>query len=220
MKKETGDHSLYRKNIFSLDRLNSSTNFEAGTSLTYGVNYKKSFKEEKELNFSIGQIVNEKKTNKDMPDSSSLDKRFSDIVGDLNYKNNNLELSYNYALDQNFKEMNYNEIETKYSLGNMSFNVNYLKENKISDEKEYVKSSIEIKQGENGLFTFDNKRNIITNASEYYNLSYEYINDCLRAGLVYRREFYNDSELEAENSLLFKITLSPFGDLASPKFYQ
>ena len=51
-----------------------------------------------------------------MPDSSSLDKRFSDIVGDLNYKNNNLELSYNYALDQNFKEMNYNVIETKYSL--------------------------------------------------------------------------------------------------------
>jgi len=102
----------------------------------------------------------------------------------------------------------------------MSFNVNYLKENKISDEKEYVKSSIEIRQGKNGLFAFDNKRNIITNASEYYNLSYEYINDCLRAGLVYRREFYNDSELEAENSLLFKITLSPFGDLASPKFYQ
>ena len=155
-----------------------------------------------------------------MPDSSSLDKRFSDIVGDFNFKKSNLELGYNYALDQNFKEMNYNEIEAKYSLGNMSFNVNYLKENKISDEKEYVKSSIEIKQGTNGLFAFDNKRNIITNASEYYNLSYEYINDCLRAGLVYRREFYNDSELEAENSLLFKITLSPFGDLTSPKFYQ
>ena len=61
------------------------------------------------------------------------------------------------------------------------------------------------------------KRNIITNSSEYYNLSYEYINDCLRAGLVYRREFYNDSELEAENSLMFKITLLPFGSLNSPK---
>ena len=116
------------------------------------------------------------------------------------------------------KEMNYSEIETKYSLGNMSFNIDYLKEEKITDPKEYVKSSIEIKQGDNGLFTFDNKRNVTTNSSEYYNLSYEYINDCLRAGLVYRREFYNDSELEAENSLLFKITLSPFGDLSSPKF--
>ena len=81
-----------------------------------------------------------------------------------------------------------------------------------------VKSSLEIKRGNNGLFTFSNKRNIITNSSEYYNLSYEYINDCLRAGLVYRREFYNNSELEAENSLMFKITLSPFGEISSPKF--
>ena len=102
----------------------------------------------------------------------------------------------------------------------MYFNLNYLKEDKLADNKEYFKSSIEIKKGKNGLFSFDNKRNIITNASEYYNLSYEYINDFLRAGLVYRRDFYNDSELEAENSLLFKITLSPFGDITSPKFYQ
>ena len=34
------------------------------------------------------------------------------------------------------------------------------------------------------------------------------MNDCLRAGLVYRREFYNDSETEPENSLMFKITLT------------
>ena len=64
------------------------------------------------------------------------------------------------------------------------------------------------------------KRNIITNSSEYYNLSYEYLNDCLRAGLVYRREFYEDSELEAENSLMFKITFIPFGDINSPSFSQ
>ena len=42
-------------------------------------------------------------------------------------------------------------------------------------------------------------------------MSYEYINDCLKAGLVYRREFYMIRELEAENSLMFKITLIPFG---------
>ena len=53
---------------------------------------------------------------------------------------------------------------------------------------------------------------------QFYNLSYEYLNDCLRAGLVYRREFYNDSELEPENSLMFKITLTPFGSINSPTF--
>ena len=35
-------------------------------------------------------------------------------------------------------------------------------------------------------FSFEVKRNLITNSAEFYNLSYEYINDCLRAGLVYR----------------------------------
>ena len=38
--------------------------------------------------------------------------------------------------------------------------------------------------------------------------------------LVYRREFYNDSEIEPENSLMFKITLTPFGNLNSPSFSQ
>ena len=62
------------------------------------------------------------------------------------------------------------------------------------------------------------QKEILTNSSEFYNLSYEYINDCLRAGLVYRREFYLDSEIEPEDSLMFKITLTPFGNIDTPSF--
>ena len=217
MKNETEDNSLYRENIFSLNRVNSSSNFEGGSNLTYGFDYERKRKENN-IKFSLGQVINEKKLNDRMSDTSSLDKRFSDVVGSFEFDTNNLKIDYNYSLDQNFKEMNYNEVGAEYSLSNMKFNLNYLEENNISDVKEYLKSSLEIKRGNNGLFTFSNKRNIITNSSEYYNLSYEYINDCLRAGLVYRREFYNDSELEAENSLMFKVTLSPFGEISSPKF--
>ena len=61
-------------------------------------------------------------------------------------------------------------------------------------------------------------KNLIKNSSEYYDLSYEYFNDCLRAGLVYRREFYDDPDIEAENSLMFKVTLVPFGNLDGPSF--
>ena len=83
-------------------------------------------------------------------------------------------------------------------------------------DNEYFKSKINFEKNDNTSFSFETKRNLITNSSEYYNLSYEYLNDCLRAGLVYRREFYKDSELEPENSLMFKITLVPFGQLDSP----
>ena len=39
-----------------------------------------------------------------------------------------------------------------------------------------------------GLFSFETKRNLVTNSAEFYDLSYEYLNDCLRAGVIYRRE--------------------------------
>ena len=103
-----------------------------------------------------------KKDNKNMPDSSSLDNRFSDIVGNFNYnKSDNFKIDYNYSLDQNLKEINYNEINTDYTLGDVKFNINYLEENNITEPKEYLKSTIEIKKGDNGLFSFSNKRNII-----------------------------------------------------------
>ena len=58
MKKETNEHNLQEKDIFSLDRLNTATNFESGTSLTYGFDYERLGNSK--LNFSIGQIINEK----------------------------------------------------------------------------------------------------------------------------------------------------------------
>ena len=95
-----------------------------------------------------------------------------------------------------------------------------MKEDKHIGNQEYFKTKVDFIKNENGIFSFETKRNLLKNSSEFYNLSYEYFNDCLRAGLVYRREFYNDSELEPENSLMFKITLTPFGNINSPTFSQ
>jgi LPS-assembly protein len=219
MRKDNTKFKLNNKNIFSLDRLNSYNNFENGLSATLGFDYEVK-NNEKELNFSIGQIIN-KKENQDMPSSSSLDEKLSDLVGNANIKiNNSLDFDYNFALDQNYKDLNYNEIGFNFDLNPIKFDIDYLQEKKHIGNQEYFKTNLEYSKGNNGLFAFEMKRNIITNSSEYYNLSYEYLNDCLRAGLVYRREFYNDSELESENSLMFKITLTPFGDIRSPAFNQ
>jgi LPS-assembly protein len=218
MRKEEGEYNLVRKNLFSLDRLQSEQNFEGGTNLTVGLDYEinDSFNQ---TNFSIGQIISEKKNNKNMPDTISLDKRFSNIVGNLNHKRgDNFTLNYNYSIDQNLKETNFNEVSMDYKNSNFNLNLNFLDEQKKSGDNEYIKTSIKYNKGDSGILTFSNKRNLITSSSEFYDLSYEYINDCLRAGLYYRREFYNDSELEAENSLMFKITLSSFGSVNSPSF--
>ena len=216
MRKETGEHNLAKKNLFSLDRIQSSQNYEGGTNITIGLDYEIN-DDFNQTNFSIGQIISEKKNNKDMPDTLSLDNRFSNVVGALSHKSgDNFNFNYNYSIDQNLKETHFNEVSMDYVNNNFNFSMDYLQEEKKSEDNEYIKTAIKYKKGDNGILTLGNKRNLITNSSEFYDLSYEYINDCLRAGLYYRREFYNDSELEAENSLMFKITLSSFGGVNSP----
>ncbi len=221
MRKENSSLNLNDTDIFSLNRLNSNENFESGTNLAIGFDYEQRNKSNK-LNFSIAQIINEKENNKNMPDQSSLDKRFSDLVGSIKYeKNENFKFDYNYLIDQNYKETNYNEIIASYDTNNIKFNFNYLNDNRKNiSEKKYLKSSMEFKNGDSGIFSLTNKRDLIKNSSEYYDLSYQYINDCLRAGIVYRREFYIDSEIEPENSLMFTITLNTFGQILSPSLSQ
>ena len=153
-----------------------------------------------------------------MPTSMGLDEKISDLVGNTKYTiNDKFSLNYNFALDQNYGDFNYNEIGAKANLNNFNIDVSYLEEKKHIGNNEYVKSKIDYILNNDTNLSYEFKRNLITDSSEFYNLSYEYFNDCLRAGLVYRREFYNDSEIEAENSLMFKITLTPFGNINSPK---
>ena len=127
------------------------------------------------------------------------------------------KFSYDFGVDQNYQDFNFSELGLNYNLGLLNINFDYLREKKHIGNQDYFKTELNIKNSNKGEFTFETKRNLITDSSEFYNLSYEYINDCLRAGLVYRREFYNDSEIEPEDSLMFKITLVPFGNINTPK---
>ena len=148
-----------------------------------------------------------------------MNQKLSDVVGTSNFKiNDNFEINYNFSLDQNLKDLNYNEVGSNISFKSIQFDLGYLQEKKHIGDQEYFKSSLKYEKGDNGLLTFNTKRNLITSSAEYYNLSYEYINDCLRAGLVFRREFYNDSEIEPEDSLMFKISFTPLGEINSPSF--
>ena len=219
MRNENNSARLKYSNIFDIDRLDIYNNFETGKSITLGFDY--SLKNQNnEFILSAGQVINEKENSK-MPDASSLNEKLSDLVGHSELKiNKKLKLKYDFALDQNYNDLNYNEVGTNFDFDPVKLDFSYLQEKKHIGNQEYFKSSVKFNRGDNGVFSAETKRNLVTNSAEYYNLSYEYINDCLKAGLVYRREFYEDSELEAENSLMFKITLTPFGNINSPSFSQ
>ena len=127
-----------------------------------------------------------------MPSITGMDEKLSDFVGSTSFKmSDNFILKYDFALDQNYSDFNYNSIGGNFDFNPLKLDVNYLQEKKHIGDQDYLKSKLGYENNKTSIF-LENKRNLITNSSEYYNLSYEYINDCLRAGLVYRREFYTD----------------------------
>ena len=160
----------------------------------------------------MGQVINQKE-NKKMSSVSSLDEKLSDLVGKSSLQiNENFQLNYNFLLDQNYNELNYNELGVKLDFELFSFKLDYLQERKHIGKTDYATAQFGVKTNNNSSLNLKTKRNLITNSSEYYDLSYEYFNDCLRAGIAYRREFYQDSEVEPENSLMFTISIIPDGD--------
>ncbi len=217
MRKQEDDNRLTPLSAFNLNRIDDIRNYETGISSTVGFDYEIK-KGDSNFDLSIAQVINNKENNK-MADITSLNEKLSDLVGSSTYNvNKNFNINYDFSIDQSYQSLNYNEISTSLKFSPVDFNFGFLQEKKHLGNQEYFTTKIDLKNKENGLFSFETKRNLITNSAEFYNLSYEYLNDCLRAGLVFRREFYNDSELEPENSLLFKITLMPFGNLNSPTF--
>ena len=215
MRKEEGGTQLTTDKLFNMNRVNENSNFENGLSASVGLDYEIS-DQDKKFALSIGQIINEKE-NKKMGSKTSLDEKLSDLVGSTSFEvNEKFKINYNFLVDQNFKETNYNQISSIIDFNFLKLDFDYLKEKDHIGSNEYIKSKISYDNGNNTVLSLSSKRSLVTNSSEFYDLSYEYFNDCLRAGIVYRREFYNDSEIEAENSLMFKITLVPFGDINAP----
>ena len=205
-------------NLYSMNR---TSVIENGLSGVLGFEFIKNEKineteEREKLSVSLGQVFSPK-INEDMPRSSSLDQKMSDVVGEINYNFSAIgEIKYKFSLDHNMNDLNYNEVSTTLNFGKVAFNIDYLEEQNHIGNENYINSGITLNYNDNNKFSFKTKKNFKTDSTEFYDMSYQYKNDCLNAGLLYRREFYEDSDLDPKDTFMFTITFVPFGGARSP----
>ncbi len=222
--RRTTEGRLKYSNLYEIKKTTEIDIIERGLSASLGFDYTKNILEKdgnigsKTFSFSAGQVISAEE-DRDLPSRSTLNEKLSDIVGESSLKlNDKLSLDYKFAIDQSYKELNYNEIGTDITFGSAKFNLGYLEEKNHIGSTEYVKTGIDIELNSSTQLSFSTKRNLLTSSADFYKLSYDYINDCLKAGLVFRREFYTDSDIEPEDSLMFRISLIPFANITSPSF--
>ena len=216
--------SINVDNVFDLNRLGVN-DFEAGKSLTFGLNYKFDKIEnynldeieieqneeikDKYLELKIATVLRDEIEN-DIPISSTINKKSSDIFGSI--ENNlleNIDLSYRFSLDNDIKTLNSSEIGAKFSLNNFVTTFNFVEQRNEIGSTNVISNETEYKLNDSSSLKFSTRRNKKINLTEYYNLSYEYQNDCLTAALRFNKTFYQDKDLVPTEDLFFTITLIP-----------
>jgi LPS-assembly protein len=212
-------------NIFSSNRLSMSDSFESGESVTLGLNFKKERTDTKNKITEVEEYIDFKlasvfrlKDEKNIPTNSSLNKKKSNIFGQFNFKPlKNISLDYNFSLSENFNEFNYNSLITEMKFGNFTTQFNYLEERGVVGQTNLIENTTEYNFDDQNFISFNTRRNRKLDLTEYYNLVYEYKNDCLIAGIKYKKNYYNDGDIKPVEELFFSITIIPLGTFSPDK---
>ena len=212
-----GSLKLSKLNLYSLNKLADIDVIETGTSLTLGTDYSYKDKDDFEkFNLSVGQIFSYD-DNADMPKQSTLNEKTSELVGNVNYYLNEFSnVGYKFSLDNNYSTLNYNEISGIFKINKLVTNFEYLEENNHIGDSHYINAGLVLELNESNSLKFKTRENFTTDSTEFYNISYQYENDCLRAAIEYNKSFYADNDLEPSDNLMFTLTIIPFGKLSAP----
>ncbi len=211
------DRRIDMNNIFSVNRISDNNTIEGGESITIGNTYKLTDKNNIQEYLSLGLATNFRlDDNNDLPIKSTIGKKNSDIVGNAKISPNKyFNIDYNFSLDSSLDRSNYDSIKSTLSLNNFVTSFEYLQEQGDIGTKNFIQNNTSYNFDEENSLSFSTRKNKETDLTEFYNLIYQYKNDCLIAGVEYNKEYYTDNDLKPTEQLLFTITIIPFGKVDS-----
>jgi len=218
--------SINSDNIFAIDRLSiGGDSFEEGQSITAGIDYKKENIDNinKYFSFNLASVFRDKEQVK-IPNSSTIRSKSSNIIGSANYSlSDNYLLGYDFSLDNNFKNFEYNSISATYKKNNFMTTFNFIEENGKIGQTNSIENTTEFKIYNDNYLYFNTRRNRETNLTEYYDLIYEYKNDCLIANIKYKKTYYADRDVVPNEDIFLSLTLFPlttFEQKVNPNLYR
>ena len=205
------DRKINVNNIFNIDRLGLSESFEEGKSLTLGLNYKKESTENinKYFELKLAGVLRDL-NQENIPSNSTLGQKTSNLFGGAKYSlSENFDINYNFSIDNDFNTFEENSLGLNFEYNKFSSNFTFNENNGKMGDANVFGNSTTINFNEDNFLTFATRRNRKINFTEYYDLVYEYKNDCLVAGIKYKKSYYEDRDLKPKEDLLFTITIFP-----------
>ena len=219
------DRRINIDNIFLSNRLSLGDSLEAGESITFGLDFVKEKVTVTDKVLEIEQYFDLKlatvfrlNEEKNIPINSTLNKKTSNLFGKLNFKPNEvISLGYNFSVSNDISTFEYNAINTKFNYNDFSTQFNYIEERGVIGSTNVIQNTTEYSFNENNSLSFSTRRNRELDLTEYYDLIYEYKNDCLVASIKYKKNYYNDADIKPVEELFFSITIIPLTTFSPDK---
>ena len=152
------ERTLNYENIFSLNRIGFSDNVESGKTATLSLNYnKKDSKNNQIMSTSIATIFREDE-DKNLPTSSTLGKKQSDFVGNIDYTpNKSINFDYNYLVDNDLDQINLHNFTNTLKINNFVNEFTFYEENNLVGNKSYY-NALSYSFNNKNSFTFKTRK--------------------------------------------------------------
>jgi len=211
------DRKIDFKNVFTQNRLGLNDSLEGGQSLTIGGEYRVADKESNSiLTAGLASVLRDKNEKK-LPTSSTINNKTSDIIGSFAFKpNDNFNIDYNFSLDNDFNSTNYNSVKANFTINKFVTTFEFLQEDDEIGNENHYSNEMKLMLSDSSSLKYRTRRNKKTDLTEYYNLIYEYKNDCLTAAIQYNKDYYSDKDLKPNEEIFFTISILPFSSVNSP----
>ena len=148
-----------------------------------------------------------------------MQNKSSDLIGIIEFnQSDDFELNYEFSADNNLDTINSSKIDAKMKINNFVTSFEFLEENNDIGTESYIANNMRYNFDNQNSILFNSRRNRKTNLTEFYNLIYEYKNDCLIAAVEYNKDYYQDRDLKPSEEIFFKLTIMPFAPINTPSF--
>ena len=212
------DRKIDMNNIFTQNRLSLDDSVEGGQSLTLGGEYSLKGKESGNdiIKAGLATVLRDDEE-ENLPTKSTLNNKGSDFIGSFLFEpNKNFKFDYNFSIDSDFKSSNYNSVKTDISVNKFVTSFEFLQEDDEMGSESFLSNETSYNFNDSYSLKYRTRRNKKTDFTEFYNLIYEYKNDCLTASIQYNKDYYSDNELKPTEELFFSISIVPLATLNTP----
>ena len=105
---------------------------------------------------------------------------------------------------------------TDISVNKFVTSFEFLQEDDEVGSESYLSNETSYNFNDASSLKYRTRRNKKTDFTEFYNLIYEYKNDCLTASIQYNKDYYSDNELKPTEEIFFSISIVPLATLNTP----